>query len=145
MPITPTAIAYEAWKSGTYQLKLARIKLTDAEFRAGEKELRYQWEFVDPTVEVADGDDDRKLFVSSGRNHGSTKSVLTKIINGIIGRPVELEEAKKLDLELFYGMDFEIMVTKETSTTGKESNKFQEIKRLKGPKTIDIDKYFVVD
>lgn len=142
MPITPTAKQYRAWEPGSYDVTLTDIRETMVKFQENEDEQeRYQFTFV--LTSEKGHDDPRPLFISTGRNYGSKRSTFTKFLDGIVGARLDLEDVVRFDLEKLVGSDFELIVTKEVSNNGVESNKPASIKRKKGPKVLDLGPFLV--
>lgn len=136
MPLFGTGQSYETAESGTYICDLTKVSLEEGtKFGTDEKQEQFKWSFtVDKELQV-DGVDSRdkpyKFTTWTGTVYGNEKANLTKVIRGLEGKPITVEEFEEKDLEEYQtsrsGKKYKVSVI-EVETSNGTRNKITAIK-----------------
>lgn len=133
MPIKATAKTFDTRPGGAYPCLVNRVFVeTRPDYNNPKKNSPcITWQFVPKSdLEASNDPNEWKLFeVQTGMNFGSNKAMLTKIVNGLAGRALTVEEVQASDLEKFVGTNCTLIVTEETDDSGDKYNKIMQVTR----------------
>jgi hypothetical protein len=152
MSLHPETVTYPVYPAGAYKCVVSEIKLTERpRYKAmnGEMESAFQFTFDAFSETAPNGkhisalheDKPIRFNLLTSVNYGGARAMLTKVINGMLGKSITKDEAVTLDLENFIGTEVVLLVGCEINEQNEKKNTIADISRLDGVVQNDIQPY----